>query len=37
MGWQPQITFAEGIRQTVDWYIENKSWWQQILSGAYRS
>jgi dTDP-glucose 4,6-dehydratase len=37
MGWQPQITFAEGIRRTVDWYIENKSWWQQIFSGAYRS
>lgn len=29
-GWQPKIDFNEGIKQTVDWYVKNESWWQKI-------
>jgi dTDP-glucose 4,6-dehydratase len=28
LGWDPQITFAEGIRLTVDWYRRNEAWWR---------
>ncbi len=34
--WQPQETFETGIRKTVQWYLENQSWWQNILNGDYR-
>jgi dTDP-glucose 4,6-dehydratase len=37
LGWEPAVTFAEGIERTVAWYRENKSWWQPIRSGEYRS
>lgn len=36
LGWKPEETFDTGIRKTVDWYLENKHWWQDILSGQYR-
>jgi dTDP-glucose 4,6-dehydratase len=36
LGWIPQETFATGIRKTVLWYLENKVWWQRILSGDYK-
>jgi dTDP-glucose 4,6-dehydratase len=35
-GWKPSVTFEEGLRRTVVWYLENPSWWERILSGAYR-
>ena len=35
LGWHPDISFDEGIRQTVQWYRQNKSWWQQIKDGQY--
>ena len=37
LGWEPAVTFAEGIERTVGWYRENESWWQPIRSGEYRS
>src|SRR3954452_13736658 len=37
LGWAPATTFDEGVRQTVDWYRENRSWWEPIKSGEYRS
>jgi dTDP-glucose 4,6-dehydratase len=37
MGWSPQMGFDSGMRQTVDWYRENRSWWEPIKSGEYRS
>ena len=37
LGWEPAVTFAEGIERTVAWYRENESWWQPIRSGEYRS
>ena len=36
LGWQPQETFASGIRKTVQWYLDNRSWWQHVLDGSYR-
>lgn len=32
LGWTPQITFANGMRDAINWYQENRSWWQPILS-----
>ena len=36
LGWEPETPFEEGIRQTVDWYLENKGWLERAVSGAYR-
>jgi len=35
LGWSPQQTFDAGIQSTVRWYLENRSWWQDILDGRY--
>ena len=35
LGWQPATRFDEGIRQTVRWYLEHRSWWEEIVSGKY--
>ncbi len=35
LGWQPQETFETGIRKTVEWYLNNKTWWQRVLDGSY--
>jgi dTDP-glucose 4,6-dehydratase len=37
LGWKPSITFEEGLESTVDWYLENSEWVEQITSGAYRT
>jgi dTDP-glucose 4,6-dehydratase len=36
LGWAPRVTFEEGLASTVDWYLENREWWQRIRSGTYR-
>ena len=36
LGWQPEETFASGLKKTVQWYLENQNWWQRVLSGAYQ-
>ena len=36
LGWVPQESFESGIRKTVCWYLENRQWWQRVLSGDYR-
>ncbi len=36
MGWNPSITFDEGLAKTVEWYKNNPEWWQKIKSGAYK-
>lgn len=34
LGWRPSVTFEEGLTATVDWYLENRDWWQAILDRA---
>lgn len=36
LGWKPMYNFDTGIKQTIQWYLDNKSWWQNILSGEYQ-
>ena len=36
LGWVPQETFGTGLRKTVQWYLDNRQWWQRVLSGDYR-
>ncbi len=36
LGWRPRVTFEEGIKKTVDWYMDHRPWWEAILSGTYR-
>jgi dTDP-glucose 4,6-dehydratase len=35
LGWNPQYTFATGIAETIDWYVQNRQWWEKIKSGEY--
>lgn len=34
--WTPAQTFESGIRRTVEWYLNNRHWWQRVLDGTYR-
>ncbi len=36
LGWLPETKFEDGIRKTIDWYLDNKPWWENIISGEYR-
>ncbi|WP_430452803.1 dTDP-glucose 4,6-dehydratase [Rhodopirellula europaea] len=36
LGWEPQENFESGFRKTVQWYLDNQTWWQDILSGDYQ-
>ena len=36
LGWSPQETFESCMRKTVQWYLDNESWWQRVLNGAYK-
>ena len=36
LGWKPSVTFPQGLKQTVDWYVKHEPWWRGIISGAYR-
>lgn len=36
LGWIPDESFESGMRKTVKWYLENRSWWKRVLSGDYR-
>lgn len=36
LGWRPTVTFEEGIRSTVEWYLENSDWVASVLDGSYR-
>lgn len=37
LGWEPETLFNEGIQKTIDWYLNNREWWQKILSGEYKN
>lgn len=36
LGWKAEYTFDTGIKQTIEWYLNNKTWWENILSGEYK-
>jgi dTDP-glucose 4,6-dehydratase len=36
IGWVPEESFETGIRKTVEWYLNNKDWWQKVLDGSYQ-
>ncbi len=36
LGWKPETMFNEGIHKTIQWYLDNRAWWEDILSGAYQ-
>lgn len=36
LGWNPSQTFEQGLASTIDWYLNNKPWWERVKSGAYR-
>ena len=37
LGWLPQTKFKEGIKKTIKWYLENRKWWETIISGEYKN
>ncbi|MGM0933375.1 MAG: dTDP-glucose 4,6-dehydratase [Bacteroidota bacterium] len=36
LGWKPSLTFEQGLEKTIDWYLENKTWLQNVTNGAYQ-
>lgn len=36
LGWKPETKFEDGIRKTIQWYLENREWWERIISGEYQ-
>ena len=36
LGWVPEETFETGLRKTVQWYLDNRQWWERVLSGEYQ-
>jgi dTDP-glucose 4,6-dehydratase len=36
LGWVPEESFETGIKKTVQWYLDNKTWWQSVLDGSYK-
>ena len=36
-GWLPETMFAEGIQKTIQWYLDNREWWETIISGEYQN
>ncbi len=37
LGWTPRIAFSDGLAQTVDWYVQNRGWWERVRTGEYRT
>ena len=36
LGWLPETRFQDGIKKTIAWYLENRPWWEEIISGEYQ-
>ena len=36
LGWEPKMSFDEGIKRTIQWYLDHEDWWKEILSGDYQ-
>lgn len=37
LGWLPETRFEDGIKKTIKWYLDNKPWWENIVSGDYQN
>lgn len=37
LGWLPETKFADGIKKTIQWYLDNRKWWEDIISGEYQN
>lgn len=37
LGWLPETKFSEGIKKTIQWYLDNQEWWKTIISGEYQN
>ena len=37
LGWYPETKFEDGIKKTIKWYLDNKEWWETIISGEYQN
>ena len=37
LGWLPETKFKDGIQKTIKWYLDNREWWERIVSGEYRN
>lgn len=37
LGWLPETRFQDGIKKTIAWYLNNRSWWEEIISGEYQN
>lgn len=35
LGWQPEYTFEQGIQETIEWYLQNLEWVENVTSGEY--
>ena len=36
LNWKPSVTFEEGIKKTIDWYLNNADWLESVVSGDYQ-
>jgi dTDP-glucose 4,6-dehydratase len=36
LGWEPSVTFEEGMARTIDWYLHNQAWLAHVISGDYQ-
>ena len=37
LGWSPGIPFPDGLKSTVEWYLQNRGWWERVRTGEYRT
>ena len=37
LGWLPETKFADGIKKTIQWYLDNRAWWENIISAEYQN
>lgn len=37
LGWEPKMKFEDGIQNTIHWYLDNKTWWEEIIGGEYQN
>jgi len=35
LGWEPQVSFEQGMEKTINWYLDNLEWMERVISGEY--